>query len=92
MKRFTDPLNQILKLHRAVEGRDGDKVVPVCASCGGAKDDGEFAKPFPCDTFKVAHKAVNPQIPIADVKKDAIESVKSTGGWDQDAPKVGAAK
>lgn len=94
MKRYTEPLAQIIKLHGPVEGRDAnDKVIAICELCGreAAKETGEGAFRFPCPTYKVAHKALNPHISIAEVAKDALQKVKSTGGWDKDAPKVGAA-
>lgn len=92
MKRYTDALNEIIKLHGPTEGVDeADNVIAICELCGqeDAALTGEpLCERFPCRTYTIAHKVLNPQIPIADVRKDALHRVRSSSSFDPDKPKA----
>lgn len=70
-----EALNRIIKLHQPIDATDDDdQVIAVCDTCLlGPEFEHEG---WPCATVTIAHKALNPQIPIADLRKDGLQRVR----------------
>lgn len=72
--RQREALNEIIKLHPAEEGYDAnEQLVPICGTCMAS---GEMHQSWPCPTVKIAHKAINPQINLGDIQKDALQRIR----------------
>jgi hypothetical protein len=64
-------LDQIIKLHPPT--KDDDRL--QCTTCYGEK---LASHPeWPCKTVAIAHRALNPQIPLDDIKKDALKALST---------------
>jgi hypothetical protein len=76
VKDLRRALNDIIKLHqvRGIPGPD-EELITVCSLCTG---EGEFRNPqeWPCSTVVIAHKALNPQISLKDLRKDGLQRAR----------------
>lgn len=77
MTKVHDALDDIIKLHIAAPAPTDHKAELVCTTCAGKKL--EVHPEWPCRTVQIAHRALNPQIPIEVLVEDVHARLTEEG-------------